>query len=176
MSDSPVDGPGPLRPVPSRVRALLVDDIGAPVEGTIVSAATVTVAGAHAEHTSGVFLAWAVVLVVYWLTHVYLHALREQLRGQADPLHRRLARHVGLQAGVLLGGVPVIVAYLLAVVVGLSDGPAIYVCLIWTILQLGIGVLLASLSAGLSTGRAAAEALMAGLLGLFLVAAKALLH
>ncbi|MBA4607649.1 hypothetical protein H1W00_04090 [Aeromicrobium sp. Marseille-Q0843] len=160
----------------SRMRTLLVDDIGAPIEGTIVSAATVTVAGAHAEHTSGVFLAWAVVLVVYWLTHVYLHALRDQLRRQADPLHRRLARHVGLQAGVLLGGVPVIVAYLLAVALGASGSTAIYLCLIWTILQLGVGVLLASLSAGLSVRRASVEAFMAGLLGLFLVAAKALLH
>lgn len=154
----------------------LLRDIGAPIEGTIVGAAAVTIAGTHAHSAGRVTVAWAVVIAVYWLTHVYLHALRDQLNHQAAPLHRRLADHAGLQIGVLLGGVPVILAYLVAVACGASLSNAVYVSLGWTILQLGATVFVASRAARLSTRRALHESFVACLLGFFLLAAKILLH
>lgn len=159
-----------------RLRSLLVRDIGAPVEGTIVSAAVVTVVGVHAERPLRVVVAWALVLVVYWLTHVYLHALKDQLRRSADPLHQRLATHAGMQAGVLVGGVPVILAFLAALACGAEQGTAVWVALVWTIAQLGGTVFAASRAARLSTARAFAESLVACMLGLALVLAKILLH
>lgn len=154
----------------------LLRDIGAPVEGTIVGAAAVTIGGAHASSAARVTVAWAVVIVVYWLTHVYLHALRDQLSRQAAPLHRRLADNAGLQIGVLVGGVPVILAYLAAVAVGLSLSEAVYVSIGWTIVQLGATVFIASRAARLSTRRAFHESLMASLLGFLLLGAKVFLH
>lgn len=159
-----------------RFKALLVRDIGAPIEGTIVSAAVVTVVGAHADRSLKVVLAWAAVLVVYWLTHVYLHALKDQLRRSADPLHRRLADHAGLQAGVLVGGVPVISSFLIALALGADQGTATWVALVWTIVQLSGTVFGASRAANLSTGRALVESAVASMLGLALVLAKILLH
>ncbi|MFO6454150.1 MULTISPECIES: hypothetical protein [unclassified Aeromicrobium] len=154
----------------------LLRDIGAPVEGTIVGAAAVTIAGTHAHSATRVVIAWAVVTIVYWLTHIYLHALRDQLSLEAAPLHRRLADNAGLQIGVLVGGVPVILAYLAAVAVGADLDTAVYVALGWTIIQLGATVFIASYAARLSTRRALQESLIASLLGFLLMAAKVFLH
>lgn len=159
-----------------RFKALLVRDIGAPVEGTIVSAAVVTVAGSHTDRPLPVVLAWGAVLLVYWLTHVYLHALKDQLRRSADPLHRRLADHAGLQAGVLVGGVPVIVAFLIPLMLGSEQSDALWVALAWTVVQLGGTVYVASWAAHLGIVRALAESAVASMLGLALVVAKILLH
>lgn len=159
-----------------RLERMLLRDIGAPVEGIIVSAAVVTVIGAHTDRAARVLMAWAVVLVIYWLTHVYLHSLKDQLHRQAAPLHHRLADNAALQAGVLVGGVPVMASFLISHACGVAHSTAVWITLGWTIVQLGGTVFLASRAARLSTRRAIGESLMACLLGLALVVAKALLH
>jgi len=123
-----------------------------------------------------VAVACVVVLAVYWLTHVYLHALREQYDRAADRLHVRLARHVGLQVGVLAGGVPAVAVLLVASWAGADMTSAAYLALAWTTLQLVLIVFVTSRAAGLPLRRALAESAVAGLIGALLAGAKSLLH
>ncbi|MGN0065225.1 MAG: hypothetical protein ACI379_13385 [Nocardioides sp.] len=168
--------PDRVHPLVLRAGRLFLRDIGGPVEGTIVTAAVLAVVASHSERAVRVVIACAVVLVVYWLMHVYLHALREQYDRAADHLHVRLARHAGLQIGVLAGGVPALVVFLCAHWSGLDLTGAAYLALSWTVVQLGAIVYVTSRAARLRRGRAFAESLVASLIGVLLVVAKATLH
>jgi hypothetical protein len=155
---------------------LLLRDIGAPVEGTIVTAAVLAVVAAHTTQASRVVAACSMVLGVYWLMHVYLHALREQYDRAADHLHVRLARHATLQLGVLAGGLPALAVFLLGVGFGLDLTQAAYAGLTWTVLQLGAIVYIASRAAQLTRSRALTDSVTAGMIGVLLIGAKVLLH
>lgn len=159
-----------------RLGRLFIRDIGAPVEGTIVTAAVLAVTAAHADAPGRVVIACAVVLGIYWLSHVYLHALRDQYDHSADHLHVRLGRHAGRQVGVLAGGVPAVLAFLIGIWMGLDLSAAAYAALGWTVVQLGAIVFATSRVARLSRRRALVESFVASLFGVTLIVAKVLLH
>lgn len=165
-----------LHPWVFRLGRLFVRDIGAPVEGTIVTAAVLAVTAAHAHEPARVVIACVIVLGIYWLSHVYLHALRDQYNHTADHLHVRLGRHAGRQIGVLLGGVPAVLAFVIGIWLGLDLSAAAYTALGWTVVQLGAIVFTTSRVARLSRRRALGESLVASLFGVVLIVAKVLLH
>ena len=80
--------------------------------GAIVSAAVLATVSAHAEGSTFVGVATALVLGVYWLSHVYIDTLSSQLEG--DPALPAAVRTRAPRASVLKGGVPAIRVYVVA--------------------------------------------------------------
>jgi hypothetical protein len=144
--------------------------------GALVTAAVLATVSAHGEGASYVAVATAIVLAVYWMAHVYTHALSEQFRGDRRHLLKRLRTSSVHEASILLGGLPAIVVYLLATMFGAGPSTAAFVALYFSVGLLIAAGYVGAHAAGL-TGRAVvAEAVGAGLFGVLIVIAKSLLH
>ena len=157
--------------------ALTATDVSGLLYGAVVSGATLAVVGAHATAATRVVVATLLVLSVYWLTHVYVHVVAHQLAGgDTRALHLRLTTSFGEEASILVGGLPAIAVYVVAVVLGADKTTAGYVALTSLIVLLfGVG-LLGARRAGLRGGAAILEASAAGIFGVLIVVLKAVLH
>jgi hypothetical protein len=151
-------------------------DPGGLLYGAIISASVLATVSAHSDQYEYVALATAVVLGVYWLTHVYVAAHSRQFDGDTRHVLHRAAVAAGHEASVLKGGVPAIVVYLVGAVIGLGPGPAAEVAVYFSVAMLMCVGYLAAHRAGRTGGAALADAAVAGLFGLVVVVAKALLH
>jgi hypothetical protein len=144
--------------------------------GAIVSASVLGTASVHADHFESVALATAAVLVVYWLAHVYIAAQALSIDGDRRHVLQRGAAAAGHEAGVLKGGLPAVVVYVVVKLAGLDVDQAAEVAVYFSVaLLVGVGYLAAHRS-GRSGLAALVDAGVAGLFGLVVVAAKALLH
>jgi hypothetical protein len=113
--------------------------LGGFVYGTIVVLAVI-VAGAKAyKHSPGHVAALvAVTTIVFWLAHVYAHALAHSVTADehlSGAELRRIARH---EAAIVEAGVPPIVALLLGAIGVLSKTGSL-----WAALFVGLAVLIA---------------------------------
>jgi hypothetical protein len=130
----------------------------------------------HGEGAIYVALAAGVVLAVYWMAHVYTHALSEQFAGDQRHLLRRVRTSALHEASVLKGGLPAILVFIVAVLFGAKPSTAAFVALYFSVVLLVFAGYMGARAAGL-TGRAlVAEAAGAGLFGVLIIAAKSLLH
>ena len=144
--------------------------------GAIISASVLATASAHSDEFDYVALATAVALGVYWLAHVYVAAHSRQFHSGTRHLVARIALAAGHESGVLKGGLPAIVVYLLGIVVGLPAGAAAEAAVYFSVaLLMWLGYLTAH-QVGRTGPAALVDAALAGLFGLVLIAAKALLH
>ena len=144
--------------------------------GAIVSAAVLATVSAHAEGSEFVALATAMVLVVYWMAHVYIGALSRQFDGDTRHFLLRLRTASAHETSVLKGGVPAIFVYLVASAAGLAIASAAAVAVYFTVVLLaGVGYLGAH-QAGLRGRAVLLEVAGAASFGVLIVAAKALLH
>ncbi|MET0839072.1 MAG: hypothetical protein ABWY19_09850 [Marmoricola sp.] len=144
--------------------------------GAIVSAAVLATVSAHAEGSEFVALATAMVLVVYWMAHVYIHALSRQFDGDARHFLLRLRTSSGHETSVLKGGVPAILVYLGAYAAGLDIGSAAAMAVYFTVVLLAAVGYLGAHQAGLRGRAVLLEVGGAASFGVLIVAAKALLH
>ncbi len=144
--------------------------------GAIVSAAVLATVSLKDDDATRVAVTTGVFLIVYWMADVYIHAISVRFDGDRHVLAHRVRAAAGHEASVLKGGVPGVVVYLLAYALVGDSSDAAFVALAFSIvLLMGIGYLGAH-RAG-TTGRAATvEAVGAGLLGVVIISAKALLH
>lgn len=144
--------------------------------GAVVSASVLATVSAHSDQFDHVVAAAVVVLSVYWLAHVYVAAQSRQFGGDARHVLHRIKAVANHESSVLKGGVPAILVYVIGTLAGLSSGAAASVAVYFSVLLLMSVGYLAAHRAG-RVGRAAlGDAALAGLFGLVLVAAKALLH
>jgi hypothetical protein len=144
--------------------------------GAIVSASVLASASAHAEQYEYVALATVLVVGVYWLAHVYIgiHSRHDDDPGAS--ILRRVTTAAAHESSVLKGGVPAVVVYLVAILFGLEPGTAATVAVYFSVaLLVCVGYLAAHL-AGRTGAAALVDASVAGLFGVFVVVAKALLH
>ena len=151
-------------------------DPGGLLYGAIVSAAVLVTVSAHAEGTDYVVLATAGFLIVYWMAHVYIETLSAQFRGEAKPFTRRLQHAAGHEASVLKGGLPAIVVYTAASLLG---GDASNSAAAAAYFSVGLLVLIGYLGAHQAGVRGRAlvgEVLAAGSFGIVIVIGKTLLH
>jgi hypothetical protein len=157
-------------------RRLARGDPGELLYGAIVSAAVLATVSSHGEGAIYVALAAGVVLAVYWMAHVYTHALSEQFAGDQRHLLRRVRTSALHEASVLKGGLPAILVFIVAVLFGAKPSTAAFVALYFSVVLLVFAGYMGARAAGL-TGRAVvAEAAGAGLFGVLIIAAKSLLH
>jgi hypothetical protein len=145
--------------------------------GAVVSGAALGALSAHADDATRVAIATTVVLVVYWLAHVYIHALTQQLRDQ-DTRHlwHRVATSTTDEINVLIGGVPALVVYVGVVALGGEQVVAGYVALSALIVLLGTVSFVGARQVGLPVSAACIEAAGAASLGVLIMVMKALLH
>jgi hypothetical protein len=152
-------------------------DAGTLLYGAIVSGATLGAVSAHADESTRVAAAAVFVTAVYWAAHLYVHTLTQHLEGSdRRRLLHRLATSARAEAGVLVGGLPIVAVYLTLVVFGASPNAAGFGALTFLIVLLfGVGHLGAT-QAGLTGWTALGEATLAGFFGVLIVMMKGLLH
>jgi hypothetical protein len=144
--------------------------------GAIVSAAVLATVSAHAEGSEFVAVATAMVLVVYWMAHVYIDALSRQFDGDTRHFLLRLRTASGHETSVLKGGVPAILVYLAASAAGMAIASAAAAAVYFTIVLLAAVGYLGAHQAGLRGRAVLLEVAGAASFGVLIVAAKALLH
>jgi hypothetical protein len=144
--------------------------------GAVVSGSALAISSGHVASADEVALAVGVVLIVYWLAHMYVRLLVDRLDLSSAPRRQRGREALLHEAAILAGGVPGLVAFTLASVLGASASGAAYVALWATVGFLaGVGYL-AGHRAGATGWALAVETAGAGLLGVVAVAMHALLH
>jgi hypothetical protein len=180
------------------VRAVERADVGGLLYGAVVCGGALAAISAHSDETPRVALSTFLVVVVYWLSHVYVHVLSERLAGtraeeetrervpggsdgpapetERRPAPRSLSRDFTLETGVLKGGLPALVVYVAASALGAEPSTAGFIALSALTLMLLVVGYLGAFRAGLRGTAAALEASGAGLFGLLMIGLKAFLH
>jgi VIT1/CCC1 family predicted Fe2+/Mn2+ transporter len=144
--------------------------------GAIISATALATASLHDDGPTRVAITAAVVLAIYWLADLYVHAMSVRLDGDARSLLHRLGSAATHKASVLKGGLPAILVYLLAHGLGAESTTAAYIALVSSVVLLTVVGYVGARQAGTPTRAAAVEGVGAGLLGVVIMVAKSLLH
>jgi hypothetical protein len=153
-----------------------VTDPGELLYGALIAASVLATASAHAEDFTYVAVATLMVLGVYWLAHVYVEAQRLQLSGDERLLHHRLRHTARRQLSIVQGGLPAIIVFVVVDLAGASVSNAAAVAVYFSVAVLvGAGYLIAR-GAGRTGWAALADSALAGLFGVVVILAKALLH
>jgi hypothetical protein len=144
------------------------------IEGAVVVGALLVVASHGTSDTRVVATALGV-LAIYWLTHAYAHALSSTL-SQRQRLFGLLFKAIRHDSTLLVGGLPALLVFAVALTFGAEFGTAVSAGLWATILFLtGVGFV-AGYRIGLRGWRLGLEALLAGSAGAFMLLLKTLLH
>ena len=146
------------------------------VYGAVISASVLATVSAHADDFSYVALAAALVLAVYWMAHVYVQAQSGVIGGDTRHILHRIGGAAARESAVLKGGIPAILVYLLGKLVGLETGTAAEVAVYFSVALLVTVGYLAGKRVGMSGRAAVVDAAVAGLFGVVLIVAKALIH
>ena len=144
--------------------------------GAIVSAAVLATVSAHAEGSEFVALATGVVLVVYWMAHVYIDALSRQFDGDTRHFLLRLRTSSAHETSVLKGGLPAIFVYVVASAAGMKIASAAATAVYLSVVLLAAVGYLGAHQAGLRGRAVLLEVAGAASFGVLIVIAKALLH
>ena len=144
--------------------------------GAIICATALATASLHSDGPSRVAITAGVVLVIYWLADLYVHAISVRFDGDARGLLHRLGSAAVHKASVLKGGLPAIVVYLLADWLGAGSTTAAYVALGFSVVLLTVVGYLGARQADTPKRAAALEGMGAGVLGVVIMVAKSLLH
>ena len=157
-------------------RWLTATDPAGLLYGAIVSAAVLSAVSAHGEDSTHVALATAMVLVVYWMAHVYINTLSRQFGGDRRHFMMRLRTASAHELSVLKGGLPAILVYVVTDASGADIDTAATAAVYFSVVLLAAVGYLGAHQAGLRGRALLLEVAGAASFGLLIVAAKALLH
>jgi hypothetical protein len=146
------------------------------VHGAVAMGAILAVIGGHEAPWGWLAAGMLGALSVYWLTHAYTHALGIGVAGDQRRLVRRLLQSARLESAVLIGGLPALVAFVLAMQLGAKPPDAIDVALWVTLTLLGVVGYLAGHLAGITGWRLVGETMFAVWVGGCMVTLNTLLH
>jgi hypothetical protein len=152
-------------------------DPGGVLYGAVVTAGTLAAVSANVSHVRRVALAVAVVLVAYWLAHVYVATQQMLFDGSSRSLLGRIRTAAREEATVLVGGLPAVLVYLAAYWLLGAEARTAALGALW--FSVGFLFLIGYLGAHRAGMRGAAllvESCGAGSLGILAVVAKLLLH
>lgn len=158
------------------MRWLAAADPGGLIYGAIIGATALATASLHDEGPTRVAVTAGVVLVIYWMADLYVHALSVRFDGDARSLLHRLGSAAAHKASVLKGGLPGIVVYLVAHGGGAESTTAAYAALGFSVVLLTVVGYLGARQADTPKRAAMVEGAGAGLLGVVIMVAKSLLH
>ena len=92
--------------------------------GAIVSSAALAAVSLHTPEAVRVAVATGAVLVIYWISDLYVHAIAVRFDGDTRGMARRLARAAGHKSSVLKGGLPGIAVYAVVYALGATSSTA----------------------------------------------------
>jgi hypothetical protein len=144
--------------------------------GAIVSAAVLAAISAHADGSEYVAVSTALILVVYWLGHVYINTLTRQFEGDTRQFLSRLRTSLVHESSVLKGGLPAVVVYVAFAATGAAISTAAAVAVYFSIGLLAVVGYLGARQAGLHGRAMLLEMAGAAAFGVLIVTAKTLLH
>jgi hypothetical protein len=121
-------------------------------------------------------VAASLVLVVYWLAHVYIDTLSRQFGGDDRHFLLRLRTSSAHETSVLKGGVPAILVYVVASLAGAATDTAAAVAVYFSVVLLAAVGYLGAHQAGVRGRAVWVEVAGAASFGVLIVAAKTLLH
>jgi hypothetical protein len=144
--------------------------------GAIVTAAVLAAVSAHDDDSKRVVVTTGVFLVVYWMAHVYISTLSTQFGGDTRAFLPRLAAASRHETGVLKGGVPALVIYLVAYLIVGDVSDAAAVAVYSSVVLLMVFGYLGAHQAGLRGRAMLGEVAGAAFFGVLIVIGKSLLH
>ena len=145
------------------------------IHGALVMGATLALMSNKAPAKWSMISA-AGVLVIYWFTHAYTHALGQGIDGDHRRLAVRLIPSARHETPILLGGLPALAACTAAILLGAELSTGMWIGLWFTVVLMAAYGYLAAHQAGVIGWRVGAETVFAAILGLFMVALNTLLH
>ena len=160
----------------SRSSLAHVEDPGALLYGALIAASVLATASAHAEAYTYVALATVLVLATYWLAHVYVETQRLQLTGDARRYVHRVWHTARGELSIIQGGVPAIAVFVAADLAGASVGTAAAIAVYFSVAVLVCAGYLIARRAGRRGWAAVLDSAAAGLFGVVVILAKAMLH
>jgi hypothetical protein len=144
--------------------------------GAVVSGAVLAVTSAHAEVGENVVISTALVSVTYWLAHVYADAIGGRFEDTEHSTGHRLRHAVANNFGVLFGGIPPLVVFVVARLLGQDVSEAALTALWFTVLLLMASAAVAAHKAGARGGTLVGETAVAGGFGLVVILLKIVQH
>lgn len=159
--------------VTTRLRAA---DAAGLLYGALVTAAVLAVVSAHSTRPGSVLASVGLVLLAYWLAHVYTRALSERLSDPGRRLGARIREAAKEEVAVLQGGLPAVAVFVLATLLGTDPAAAGTLALWFSVAMLAAVGYLAGHAAGVSGWELVAETLTAALFGVLIVVLKAAMH
>lgn len=144
--------------------------------GALIAAAVLATASSETDDAGSVALSTLAVLLIYFLAHVYIGAQQLQFAGDRRQTFLRLQSTARHELSVIYGGLPAIVLYVVVHLAGATSDAAASVAVYFSIAVLVAVGYLAAHRAGRSGRAAALDAVIAGLLGVVVILAKASLH
>ena len=143
--------------------------------GAVITASLFTLAGAHPAEYPRILLVVLLTLIMYWLAHVYTRVIADRLADPTAALGVRLREALHHEVSILAGCVPAVVAYIVFVVVGLTEY-ATWAALWVSVLLLGVVGYRIGRQTGGSFGRLVLETVGCSMLGLVMIGLKTVLH
>jgi hypothetical protein len=160
----------------SRRSLARVEDPGALLYGALIAASVLATASAHAEAFTYVAVSTVMVLGVYWLAHVYVEAQLMQMSGDDRLLHHRVRHTARRELSIIQGGLPAIVVFVATDLAGATVSTAATVAVYFSVAVLLAAGFLIAHRAGRRGWATVLDAAAAGLFGVVVIIAKALLH
>ena len=157
-------------------RVVTTPDPAALLYGALVAASVLATASGHGRafaHVAGATLA---VLGIYWLAHVYIAAQTLQAGGDARHFMHRLAHTSSQEIGVIAGGLPAVVVYLLLDIVGATVETAATAAVWFSVVVLTAAGFVNAQRAGRRGLVGVVDAAAAGGFGVLVILLKAALH
>lgn len=153
-----------------------VSDPAGLLYGALIAASVLATASTHADAYAYVALATLLVLGAYWLAHVYIEAQSLQLSGDGRRYLHRIAHTARSELSVIQGGLPAIVVFVVADRLGASVKDAAATAVYFSVVVLVCAGYLTAHRAGRRGWAGLLDAAAAGLFGVVVILAKALLH
>lgn len=144
--------------------------------GSLIGASVLATASVHTDDYRFVGLSTGIVLGVYWMAHVYVEAQRLQLSGDRRHALHRLRHTAAHESGVIIGGVPGILVFTVAKVLGASTSDAASYAVYFSVAVLLVVGYVTATQAGRRGAARIVDSLAAGAFGVVVIIAKALLH
>ena len=157
-------------------RRLAAADPAGLMYGAIVSSAALAAVSLHTPEAVRVAVATGSVLVIYWISDLYVHAIAVRFDGDTRGMARRLARAASHKSSVLKGGLPGIAVYVLVYALGATSSTSVFWALTTSVVLLTVAGYLGARHAGAPRRVAALEGAGAGMLGVVVMIAKFSLH
>lgn len=157
-------------------RIVSTADPAALLYGALVGASVLATASGHGRafaHVAGATLA---VLSIYWLAHIYIAAQAMQAEGDARHFLRRLAHTSSREIGVIEGGLPALLVYVVMDLMGATVETAATVAVWFSVAVLTGAGLVNARRAGRHGVVGVVDAAAAGGFGVLVILTKAALH